>query len=91
MTRRAEAARGCAAVDVVEDLADEVGIGDICNHAKTAAAEWAECDIDFKDALGSTFGVRLEIPNRDLALPAGLRGNVEFVLSGAFAAASAGA
>jgi hypothetical protein len=24
--------RGCTAVDVVEDLADEVGIGDICDH-----------------------------------------------------------
>jgi len=25
-------ARGCTAVDVVEDLADEVGIGDICDY-----------------------------------------------------------
>ena len=32
------------------------------------------------DAASSTFGVRLEIPNRDLALPAGLRCNVEFAL-----------
>ena len=35
-------ARGCSAVDVVEDLADEVRIGHICNHAQLPAAERAE-------------------------------------------------
>ena len=37
-------------MDVIEDLADEFWIGDICNHAKLAAAEWAEGDIDVKDS-----------------------------------------
>jgi hypothetical protein len=31
-------------MDVVEDLADEVGIGHICNHAQLSAAQRAECD-----------------------------------------------
>lgn len=46
-------ARGCSAVDVVEDLADEVWIGHICNHAQLPAAERAEGDVYCKDALQS--------------------------------------
>ena len=37
-------ARGCSAVDVVEDLADEVGIGDVCDDPQLSAAQRAECD-----------------------------------------------
>jgi hypothetical protein len=43
--------RGCAAVDVVEDLADEVWIGDVCDDPALPATERAEGDIDVKDAL----------------------------------------
>ena len=43
-------ARGSAAVDVVEDLADEFRIGDICDDAKLPAAERAEGDVDFEDS-----------------------------------------
>ena len=32
-------------MNVVEDLADEVRIGDICDHAKLSAAERAEGDV----------------------------------------------
>jgi hypothetical protein len=44
-------ARRCAAVDVVEDLADEVWIGDVANHPQLPAAAWAAGDIYFEDAL----------------------------------------
>lgn len=44
-------ARGCSAVDVVEDLADQVWIGDIPNDPQLSAAERAEADVYFKDAL----------------------------------------
>ena len=46
-------ARGCSAVDVVEDLADEVGIGHICNHAQLPASERAECDVNFEHSFQS--------------------------------------
>lgn len=35
----------CALLNVVENLADEFRIGDICNHAKLPAAERAEGDV----------------------------------------------
>ena len=40
-------------MNVVENLADEVWIGDIGNHAKLAAAMRAEADVDLKNALQS--------------------------------------
>ena len=46
-------ARGCSAVDVVEDLADEVWIGDVPDDPQHSAAAWTEGDINFKDALQS--------------------------------------
>jgi len=36
---------------VVQDLADEVWIGDVCNHAPLPAAERAAGDLDFEDVL----------------------------------------
>lgn len=41
----------CALLNVVENLADEFRIGDICNHAKLSAAERAEGDVYFEYAL----------------------------------------
>jgi hypothetical protein len=38
-------------MDVIEDLADELWIGDIGNDTKPPAAERAECDIDFEHTL----------------------------------------
>jgi hypothetical protein len=38
-----------ALLDVVEDFADEVWIGDIGDDAQLSAAERAEGDIDFED------------------------------------------
>jgi hypothetical protein len=38
---------------VVEDLADEIWIGDIAYHPQHPAAEPAEGDVYFKDALQS--------------------------------------
>jgi len=46
-------ARGCSAVDVVEDLADQVWIGDIRYDPQLSAAERAKADVYFKDALQS--------------------------------------
>ncbi len=46
-------ARGCSSVEVVEDLADEVGIGDIRYDPQLSAAERAKADVYFKDALQS--------------------------------------
>jgi hypothetical protein len=37
-------------VDVVEDLADEFRIGDVCDDAKLSAAERAKGDVDFEDS-----------------------------------------
>ena len=38
-------------MDVVEDLADEVWIGNVTDDAKLPATEGADGDVDFKDAL----------------------------------------
>ena len=46
-------ARGCAAVDMVEDLADEVWIGGVADDAELPAAEGAARDVDVEDALQS--------------------------------------
>jgi hypothetical protein len=43
--------RGSPAVDVVEDLMDDVGIGDVPDDPQRPAAERAQADIYFKDAL----------------------------------------
>lgn len=45
--------RGCSAVNVVEDLANQAGIGNVRYDPQLSAAERAECDVDFKDALQS--------------------------------------
>ena len=38
---------------VIEDLANEVGIGDILDDAELASAERAPCDVDVEDAFES--------------------------------------
>jgi len=43
-------ARGYSAADVVEDLADEVWIGDVCDDPQDRAAAWTEGDVSFEDA-----------------------------------------
>ena len=54
MSWPAEAAgAGGSAVDVVEDLADEVRISDVPDDPQLPAAEGAEGDVDFKYALQS--------------------------------------
>ena len=46
-------ARGCSAVDLVEDLVNQAGIGNVRYDPQLSAAERAEGDIDFKYALQS--------------------------------------
>jgi hypothetical protein len=43
--------RGSSAVDVVGDLADEVGIGDVRDDPQLPAAVRAQADVYFKDTL----------------------------------------
>ena len=43
----------CSAVDMVEDLANQVGIGNVRYNPQLSAAERAEGDVDFKYALQS--------------------------------------
>ena len=40
-------------LDVTEDLAHEVGIGDVFDDAELATAERAPCDVDVEDAFES--------------------------------------
>ena len=42
-------AKGSTAVDVIKDLANEVGIGDVFHDAELAVEERAECDVEFED------------------------------------------
>jgi hypothetical protein len=43
-------ARGRSAVEVVEDLADEIRIDDVCDDPQLPAAERAEADVNVEDA-----------------------------------------
>ena len=40
-------------LEVTEDLANEVGVGDVFNDAELAIAERAACDVDVEDAFES--------------------------------------
>ena len=43
----------CALLNVIEDLADELWIGDIGNDTKLSTAEGAECYVDSEHTLQS--------------------------------------
>ena len=43
------AARRVCVLDVIENLCDESGVGDLSDDAKPATAQWAPCDVDIKD------------------------------------------
>lgn len=45
----------CSAVEVAEDVADEVWIGDICNHPQLPAAERAKAGVSQNDMSGALF------------------------------------
>ncbi len=49
MTYALGQARECSAVDVVEDFADEIGVGDVFDEAELPTAERAEGDVDVED------------------------------------------
>ena len=44
-------ARRVSVLDVVEYLGDEFRLSDVCDVAKLATAQRAQCDVDFKNAL----------------------------------------
>jgi hypothetical protein len=65
----------CARLNVVEILADELRIGDICNHVKLPAAQRPEGDVYFEAGPGQRCGGRIgAIGSRFVGVLAGRQG-----------------